>query len=144
MAVLFYGVRVLDAGEVARQFPRLHQFLVHKWYFDELYDRILIRPALAVAHFCRSFDWNVLDRIIDGLASITVWWSRMDGWFDFRFVDGTVNAISDAVYGTGNWLRRLQTGQLRQYVMFLAVAAIGLFAVISFLGADILKTLIVK
>jgi NADH-quinone oxidoreductase subunit L len=144
MAILFYGVRVLDPAEVARQFPRVYQFLLNKWYFDELYDAVLVRPTLLVARLCRGFDANVLDRIIDGMASVTVWWSRMDGWFDFRFVDGMVNGVSDLVYGTGNWLRRLQTGQLRQYVMFLAVGAVGLFAVISYLGADILKTLLVK
>jgi hypothetical protein len=55
-----------------------------------------------------------------------------------------VNWTSDVVYGTGNWLRRIQTGQIRQYIMFLAVAAVGLFAVISFLGADILKIFLVK
>jgi NADH-quinone oxidoreductase subunit L len=78
------------------------------------------------------------------MAALTVWFSDKEGWFDFRFVDGAVNAVSDVVYGTGSWFRRLQTGQLRQYVMFLAVGAVGLFAVISYLGADILKTLILK
>ncbi len=155
MSVLFYGasvfgvgflkyLRALDPGEVVRHFPGVHDFLAHKWYFDELYDLILIRPSLAVARFCRAFDWNVLDWLIDGMARLTVWWSRMDGWFDFRVIDGIVNWTSDVVYGTGNWLRRIQTGQIRQYVMFLAVGAVGLFAVISFLGADILKILLVK
>jgi len=155
MSVLFYGApvfwiwflkyfRVLNPGEVARQFPRLHDFLLHKWYFDELYERILIRPTLAIAQFCRSFDWNVLDAFIDGTARVTLWWSRLDGWFDFRVIDGLVNLTSDWVYATGDWLRRFQTGQIRQYVMFLAVGAIGLFAVISFLGADVLRNLLVK
>jgi NADH-quinone oxidoreductase subunit L len=156
MSILFYGgsvfvvfdflkyLRVLNPAEVVRQFPRVHDFLAHKWYFDELYDLILIRPTLAVARFCRAFDWHVLDWLIDGAARLTVWWSRMDGWFDFRVIDGIVNWTSDVVYGTGNRLRRIQTGQIRQYIMFLAVAAVGLFAVISFLGADILKILLVK
>jgi NADH-quinone oxidoreductase subunit L len=156
MSILFYGgslfvvfdflkyLRVLNPAEVVRQFPRVHDFLAHKWYFDELYDLILVRPSLAVARFCRAFDWNVLDWLIDGTAQLTIWWSRMDGWFDFRVIDGIVNWTSDVVYGTGNWLRRIQTGQIRQYVMFLAVAAVGLFAVISFLGADILKIFLVK
>jgi NADH-quinone oxidoreductase subunit L len=144
MAVVFYWVRALDPAEVAHQFSGVYNFLRNKWYFDELYDVVFVRPALAVARFCRSFDSRVLDFLIDGTAQLTVWWSRMDGWFDFRFVDGAVNGVSDSVYATGNWLRRLQTGQLRQYVMFLAVGAVGLFALISFLGADILKSLLVK
>jgi NADH-quinone oxidoreductase subunit L len=156
MSVLFYGgslfgvldflkyFRVLNPAEVVKQFPKVYDFLAHKWYFDELYDAVFVRPTLAVARFCRAFDWNVLDWLIDGSARLTVWWSRMDGWFDFRVIDGIVNWTSDVVYGTGNRLRRIQTGQIRQYVMFLAVAAVGLFAVISFLGADILKILLAK
>ena len=30
---------------LARRLPRLHGFLEHKWYFDELYDRLVVRPG---------------------------------------------------------------------------------------------------
>jgi NADH-quinone oxidoreductase subunit L len=134
MSSLFYFFRVLDPSELVRQFPRLHDFLLHKWYFDELYDAVLVRPVLAAARFCRGFDWNVLDRFIDGTARCTVRVSRADGWFDNRIVDGAVNFVADWVYATGAWLRRMQTGQLRQYIVFLAVAVIGLFTLISYIG----------
>ena len=38
------------------QFPAVHAFLTHKWYFDELYSAIVVRPALVVAHWFRWFD----------------------------------------------------------------------------------------
>ncbi len=134
LSTLFYFFRVLDPAELVRYFPRLHDFLLHKWYFDELYDAVLVRPVLAAARFCRGFDWNVLDRFIDGTASCTVQVSRADGWFDNRIIDGAVNFVADWVYATGVWLRRLQTGQLRQYIVFLAVAVVGLFTLISYIG----------
>ncbi len=35
------------------QFPAVHAFLTHKWYFDELYSAMVVRPALVVAHWFR-------------------------------------------------------------------------------------------
>jgi hypothetical protein len=43
-------------------------------------------------------------------------------------VDQLVNLTAKAVYVTGDWSRSIQTGKLRNYLMFLAVALVGLFA----------------
>ena len=43
----------------------LYNFLLNKWYFDELYNFIFVRPAKAIGHFL----WKVFDgRIIDGFG----------------------------------------------------------------------------
>ena len=47
-------------------------------------------------------------------------------------VDGSVNLFASAVYGLGVWLRGVQTGRLRQYVMFIAAGALAIFVIISF------------
>jgi NADH-quinone oxidoreductase subunit L len=134
LSVLFYMVPVFSPDRLAQGVAPLYTFLVRKWYFDELYDAIFVRPSHRLARFCRSFDWNVLDGFVDGAAQMTVRVSQLDGKFDFRVIDGIVNGVSDVTYATGVWLRRLQTGQIRQYVMFLAVAAVGLLTVIWYLG----------
>jgi hypothetical protein len=54
--------------------------------------------------------------------------SRLDGVFDMIAVDRLVNLIGKAVYVTGDWSRSIQTGRLRNYLMFLALALVGLFA----------------
>lgn len=47
----------------ARTNPILYRFLVHKWYFDELYDRIFVRPAFAIGRiFWLKGDRDVIDR----------------------------------------------------------------------------------
>src|SRR5262249_17160558 len=43
-ASLIYYSRVLDPTEAKAQFPGVHRFLWHKWYFDELYSAMLVRP----------------------------------------------------------------------------------------------------
>jgi len=54
------------------QFHHLHAFLINKWYFDELYDRIFVRPALWFGNlFWKRGDQGMIDRFgPDGLSSV--------------------------------------------------------------------------
>src|SRR5262249_43321063 len=131
-AALVYLFRVLDPAEAKAQFPGVHRFLWHKWYFDELYSVILVRPALVVAQWCRSFDVGVIDRLVDGIARSTVRLSKLDGRFDLGIIDGLVNLIGSVVYACGAWLRNIQTGYIRSYVLFLVLAAVGIFFVLTY------------
>src|SRR5690606_12749329 len=116
--------------EIRRQFAPFYTFLRNKWYFDELYDFIFVRPSLVVSRFISSIDRNLLDQIIDGLAAICRWVARWwDRIVDRGLVDGSVNLVADWLYGLGTSLHRLQTGQLRQYVMFIVVGTIAVFLV---------------
>ena len=60
--------------------------------------------------------------------------SRLNGAFDYKIVDGTVNLVAKLVYRLADWLRVIQTGQLRQYVLFIVVSTIGLFMAIIFIA----------
>ncbi len=131
-ALLLYFSRVLDPAEAAAQFPAVHRFLLNKWYFDEVYSAILVRPALTVASWCRAFDTHVIDRAVDATARATVRVSKWDGRFDLGIIDGIVNLTGNVVYGVGAALRSVQTGYIRSYVLFLVLAAIGIFIAFSF------------
>ncbi len=52
--------------------------------------------------------------------------SRLEGLFDQIAVDGLVNLTAKGVYAAGDWGRSIQTGRLRNYLMILAVALVGL------------------
>jgi NADH-quinone oxidoreductase subunit L len=132
---LLYYSRVLDPADAARQFPAVHRFLVNKWYFDELYGAVLVRPALVVAGWCRAFDTYVIDGIVDAAGRGTVRLSDWDGRFDLGIIDGLVNLTARVVYGTGARLRGVQTGFIRSYVLFLVLAAVGIFIVLSYFVA---------
>jgi proton-translocating NADH-quinone oxidoreductase chain L len=113
--------------DIAAAFPGLHDFLIHKWYFDELYDAALVRPALALARLASNFDRWIIDGIVNGSAFLTEHLSRLEGVFDNIAVDGIVNWSARGVYVVGDWSRGIQTGRLRNYLMFLAIALVGLF-----------------
>ena len=90
------------ADTFVAQFRQLHAFLYNKWYFDELYDAIFVRPAMALGRFL----WRTGDgKIIDGLGP-----------------DGISARVLDVTRG----VVRVQTGYLYHYAfaMLIGVAAV--------------------
>ncbi len=69
LAFLFYVRRTdLPAKLAANQAP-LYQFLLNKWYFDELYDHAIVRPAKAIGRFLwQRGDLGAIDGILNGVA----------------------------------------------------------------------------
>jgi NADH-quinone oxidoreductase subunit L len=107
-----YRVWVARPGTAARLQARLapvHRFLVNKWYFDELIESLIVRPAL----LCGRFTDSVLERIVVG-GGIT------------GGTTGVIRAGSAAV-------RRWQTGFLRYYAaaMVVSMAGVALYFLIS-------------
>jgi NADH-quinone oxidoreductase subunit L len=133
LATVMYALRFLDPGEVRDQFPATYRFLLNKWWFDELYDWVLVRPAHVIAGFCAGIDKRWIDGLIDGTANVTrrfaALWDRVA---DRTIVDGFVNLFAGWFYAVGVWLRVFQTGRLRQYVMFIVIGVIAVFVLISF------------
>ena len=66
--------------------------------------------------------------MVNGAADLTKLMDRLEGFFDMRLVDCLVNLTGRVVYDAGDRGRAIQTGKLRNYLMFLAVALVGLFA----------------
>jgi NADH-quinone oxidoreductase subunit L len=132
MATLMYGLGKMNAEDVRRQFQPVYRFLVNKWYFDELYDALFVGPTRVMSRFIASIDRNWIDRIVDGLAAFTklisVVWDRVA---DRTIVDGTINLFASWIYSLGLTLRAVQTGKLRQYVMFIVIGAVTIFVLIS-------------
>ncbi len=71
-AVMLIGLAIAYRNYIAKpdapaafvaQFPHLHRFLMHKWYFDELYDLIFVRPAMWLGNFFwKKGDEGTIDR----------------------------------------------------------------------------------
>lgn len=131
LAYLFYGAQRIDPDTIRSQLQPVHTFLVEKWQFDNLYDWMWVRPVHVIARWCTLFDKYVLDGTIHFLSWLTV---MIAGWervsvrkFDEAVVDRVVNVFGEATYSVGRSLRTLQTGRIRQYVMFIAMSVVGLF-----------------
>src|SRR5215813_9516852 len=102
VAWLFYILRPALPVELARQHVVLYEFLLNKWYFDEIYDFIIVRPTL----------W--LGRLF---------WKGGDGWL----IDGFgPDGVSARVLDVTRNVVRLQTGYMYHYAfaMLIGVAAL--------------------
>jgi NADH-quinone oxidoreductase subunit L len=124
----------LDPEEIRQQFRGLHRFLVNKWYFDEIYNFVFVQPTLFVSRRVAEFDKRVLDWIIHTVANVTKVFSWFgDRWIDRFLIDGLIiNGLARRTWDLGHSLHNVQTGRLRQYVMFIVVGTIALFMLISF------------
>ena len=129
-AFLLYCRPVVDPGLIKRQFSGVHGFLVEKWQFDNLYDAAFVRPSHIVGRWCAGFDRNVLDWVLHTAAKAAVWVGTIDRKFDEQFVDGLVNVVGNVTRSVGVSLAVFQTGRIRQYVMFIAVSVVALFALL--------------
>jgi NADH:ubiquinone oxidoreductase subunit 5 (subunit L)/multisubunit Na+/H+ antiporter MnhA subunit len=133
LAAAMYLWRIIPAAVVAWTFRPIYTFLANRWYFDELYHALFVTPALGLAGLASGTDRGVIDRIIDGIAWSARQLAGIDAWIDRHLVDGFVNATAEAAWSAGLQLKRLQTGHLRQYVMFIVVGTVALFVLASLL-----------
>ncbi|WP_165248883.1 NADH-quinone oxidoreductase subunit L [Paludisphaera soli] len=118
----------LSPIRAASRFRPLYALFKNKWYFDDLYDLALVRPCLRLAKACSGIDRHLIDGFVDGSARTVELLSRLGGLFDRFGVDGAVNTMAQAVYAAGDRARSIQTGRIRNYLMYLTLALIGLFA----------------
>ncbi len=141
LASIIYLWRLLNPDELKESFKPLWGFLSNKWFFDELYDYVFVKPTLVVSHCAAWFDRNIIDSILHTAAAICRACSAVvDALFDQTVVDGTVNTFASGTWSLGLWLRRIQTGNLRQYVMFIVIGTVALFVTISIVQAYYIPT----
>ncbi|MGC1623308.1 MAG: NADH-quinone oxidoreductase subunit L, partial [Pseudolabrys sp.] len=106
----FYIRRPDIPVELARQHDWLYRFLLNKWYFDELYDLIFVRPT----------KW--LGRLL---------WKSGDGWL----IDGFgPDGVSARVLDVTRNVVRLQTGYLYHYAFAMLIGAAAFITWFMFLA----------
>jgi NADH-quinone oxidoreductase subunit L len=113
--------------------------LKHKWYVDELYGAILIKPAVWVSETLVSqwMDKGLIDGILHMFGGATAAiGSALRNFLDKPvinafFGDGTANVVR----GTGHNLRLIQGGRIQQYmlvslIVLLAIAGVAFYLLV--------------
>jgi NADH-quinone oxidoreductase subunit L len=101
LAYWFYMRSRALPDRLAQRFSGIYRTLVNKYYVDEFYNWLVIRPVRAVSE---ELLWQSVDAgAIDGL-----------------FVNGTARATG----GVGNLLRRIQSGNIRSYAAWVLIGAV--------------------
>jgi len=87
----------------AERFPRLYQLVANKYYVDELYGAAIVKPLERTSYFA----WKGIDTVA---------------------IDGTLNALAFFTEITGDFLRFFQTGNVRNYALWILAGAAALAA----------------
>lgn len=87
-AYWFYIVNPALPKAIAASQRPLYLFLLNKWYFDEIYDAIIIKPAMALGRFLwKRGDGNVIDGALNGVAmGIVPFFTRLAGRAQSGFI----------------------------------------------------------
>jgi NADH-quinone oxidoreductase subunit L len=92
---------------LAKEHKRIYFFLLNKWYFDELYDRIFVKPLMWLA----SFSWKIGDATI---------------------IDGVPNGLAALAAEGSREAVKIQTGSLAAYAFVMLIGVVVLVGVFMF------------
>jgi NADH-quinone oxidoreductase subunit L len=84
------------------------KILENKWYVDEIYDAIVVKPMKALS--------DLLDKFVERQG-----------------IDGVVNGVGKTVRWGGDRLRLLQSGQVGFYIFIMVLGIVSLFAISFFI-----------
>ena len=96
------------ADGIAKSMNGVYTTLLNKYYVDELYAAVIVRPLL----------W----------MSTKILWKTVD----VQLIDGAVNGIASGTAATGDGARHMQSGNTRSYAIWVVVGAVLILAIIFF------------
>ncbi|HUZ64249.1 MAG TPA: NADH-quinone oxidoreductase subunit L [Acetobacteraceae bacterium] len=103
-AYLFYMFAPGIPAMLATRFAPIYRFLLNKWYFDELYDAIFVRPTIRLSRILWHVgDETIIDGVPNGAASLAV--------------EGSVQVV------------KVQTGSIATYAFTMLIGVVLLVAV---------------
>ena len=133
LASAIYWWKWINPETLRRGLRPFYSLCWHKWWFDELYGIVFVRPTLAIGAFVA---WVLDRRLIDGIVHACAWVVKFVAVVvsvvgDKFFIDKLVDGLAARTWELALSLRAIQTGRLRQYVVFIVIGTIVLFLVAS-------------
>jgi NADH-quinone oxidoreductase subunit L len=130
-----YRVGSPSPAALAARWRGLHHVLENKYWFDELYSALFVRPTLALRRALGAFDLAVIDGAVNGSALLTKLTAMVVGWkLDLGGVDGAVNGTAAAFGYFGRQIRRIQTGRVQSYLLAVFAAVLLIVILRQFRG----------
>jgi len=129
--------RNLPAGAkdpVEEAVPSVHTVLKNKYYFDELYDTLFVRPAYWISETFTSewMDRGVIDGFLHWVAMVTgIIGNALRNYIDKPIVNGFGDFVGESVKKFGRNFRVIQTGRIQQY-MIGALFTLAFFSVLFY------------
>lgn len=126
--LVYHNLKAGQRDPVQKFLGGIYKVLKNKYYIDELYNLVFVRPAYWIS---ATFTYLWLDRgLIDGILHTV---ARIAGslgtifrnYIDKPVVNGFGDAVGEGVKNFGRRFRVIQTGQIQQYMLMALVFAFG-------------------
>jgi NADH-quinone oxidoreductase subunit L len=133
-AYLMYIKKIFIPENWAKKSGFLYDWSLNKYYFDENYNKFLYQPTLQLAKKVSWIDWDLYDKyFINGFGHLTNIASKITGKFDFNGIDQIiVDGNGKIVNLLGKIFRKIQTGRLQNYILYVTAGVIILMIIQSF------------
>jgi NADH-quinone oxidoreductase subunit L len=105
VAYLTYMRGSISARAISEQYQGVYNFLLNKWYLDELFDAVIVKPLRAFSMFL----WKIVD---------------------VGIIDGAVNGVAYGISALSQRLRHVQTGLVANYALAIALGMVILLGVV--------------
>jgi NADH-quinone oxidoreductase subunit L len=102
IALVFAWIKFSKYQKTDVEATGIGKVLENKWYVDELYDTVIVKPIQSIATFFNNI-------------------------FEHKIIDGLVNGVGKAVNYGSRQIRLLQTGQVGSYVLMMVLGMVILF-----------------
>ena len=132
--LVYRGVKAGEADPLKKLLGPVYKVLHNKYYFDELYDVIFVKPAYWVASVFTSqwMDRTWIDGILHFIARLTgIIGNFLRDRIDLPIVNGSGDLVGETTKKLGDVFRVIQTGRVQQY-MILALVSIATFSALFY------------
>ncbi|MBI5078531.1 NADH-quinone oxidoreductase subunit L [Candidatus Saganbacteria bacterium] len=121
-AWLLYGLKIVSLESWKKNL--VYQTIAAKFYLDEFFIYLVGVPVIFFSRMLAVFDQIVVDGLVNLAGKVTWLFSLLNGLFDVYVVDGLVNLSGLSMAFCGERLRRLQTGLIQNYLLFVLVGIV--------------------
>ncbi|MCD4656567.1 MAG: NADH-quinone oxidoreductase subunit L [Planctomycetes bacterium] len=109
--------------------------LKNLYFVDWFFERVFIRTLHWIRKFIAFFDLVVIDSLVNIWTPIIRTIGKITAFFDLQGVDGSVRVLGESVLEASKVVKKVQTGNIRDYIMILLVSVILLSLLFIFLAA---------
>jgi NADH-quinone oxidoreductase subunit L len=127
-----YAMYVKRKGNIFPQHGFLYRLSAGEWYFDRIYNTVIVSPVLFLSRATFRFDREVIDGFINSVAAIGILISKLCAWLDHHIIDGFLNLLVVIVEAIGNFARRFQGGKVQYYLFSMLAIVLLLFILKTF------------
>ena len=118
--LVYRRITVQSGDPLVRWLGPVHTLLKRKYYVDELYDKVFVRPAYWFAD--RVAYWFLDRKVIDGVLHAVARSVLAIGGFlrksiDLPIVNGFGDLVGESTKRFGGWFRVVQTGRVQAYLI---------------------------